>query len=621
MKRFYKLLVLAFIAFLASSASAYSFKVDGICYNINHDGTSVAMAQSAAHDVYGDVNDDGMVDVDDMNKVINVMLHKTNSGVFTVGGVSFTMMPVAGGTFMMGINEELEQDPLHIREAEKPLHQVTLSSYSIGQTEVTQGLWVAVMGSNPSLFSSNKGYIDDFQRPVECVNWDDCQEFITKLNELTGANFRLPTEAEWEYAARGGNKSRGTKFAGSNNSNDVAWHLLNAQSTSHPVATLQPNELGLYDMSGNVREWCQDWFGYNYYSESPEMDPLGPSTPDEDTCRVLRGGQWGFYDVECSVWWRSGMRPSDDFSRSSLNGLRLALNELVDVEAYADVNGDGVVDVDDLNEIINVMLGKPNGGDPYVTKTYTAGGVSFKMVPVAGGTFTMGATEEQGSSASAEEKPAHQVTVGNFSIGQTEVTQELWVAVMGSNPSYFNGTGNADVGSSHTPDYGTNLQRPVDYVSWDECQTFITKLNQLTGASFRLPTEAEWEYAARGGNKSQGYIYAGANSVADVGWYNGNTTSNPNQPNYGTQTVATKAPNELGLYDMSGNVCEWCHDWYQADYYSVSPSENPTGPESGTYRVGRGGDCRRGEKGCRVSRRDYFAPARGNMLVGLRLAL
>ena len=292
------------------------------------------------------------------------------------------------------------------------------------------------------------------------------------------------------------------------------------------------------------------------------------------------------------------------------------------IEARTDIDGNGMVDIDDLNVVINVMVGKDNGGDTPETKTFTVGGVSFKMVAVAGGTFTMGATAEQGTNDPYfDEYPTHQVTLSSYAIGETEVTQELWQAVMGSNPSYFNGTGNADVGSSHTPDYGTNLQRPVDYVSWDECQTFITKLNQLTGASFRLPTEAEWEYAARGGNKSQGYIYAGANSVADVGWYYGNNPSkNPNQPNYGTQTVATKAPNELGLYDMSGNVCEWCHDWYQADYYSASPAVNPAGPESGTYRVGRGGDCLRVEKGCRVSHRDYFLPAYGNKLVGLRLA-
>ena len=279
-------------------------------------GTSMALPLRAAEAVYGDVNDDGVVDVDDLNKVINVMLHKTNSGVFTVGGVSFTMMPVAGGTFMMGINEELEQDPLHIRDAEKPLHQVTLSSYSIGQTEVTQGLWVAVMGSNPSLFSSNNGYEDDFQRPVECVNWDDCQEFITKLNQMTGRAFCLPTEAQWEFAARGGNKSRGTKFAGSNNSNDVAWHLLNARSMSHPVATLQPNELGLYDMSGNVREWCQDWYGD--YSSGSQTNPTGPSS---GASRVVRGGCWNLIATYCRLAYRDYFTPSVTYR---ILGLRLA---------------------------------------------------------------------------------------------------------------------------------------------------------------------------------------------------------------------------------------------------------------------------------------------------------
>ncbi len=289
------------------------------------------------------------------------------------------------------------------------------------------------------------------------------------------------------------------------------------------------------------------------------------------------------------------------------------------IEARADIDGNGVVDIDDLNVVVNVMLGKNPGGDTPVTQTFTVNGVIFKMIAVEGGTFTMGATVEQGSDAYDCEKPAHQVTLSSYSIGETEVTQALWQAVMGSNPSYFNGDYNSTYGSHDN--YGTNLQRPVECVSWDDCQAFITKLNQLTGAMFRLPTEAEWEYAARGGNKSKGYKYAGSNSIGDVAWYYANSYAlGSGNPNYGTHSVATKSPNELGLYDMSGNVYEWCQDWYGS--YSSGAQTNPIGPTSGRYRVYRGGSWNYVAMCCRVSYRNYNGSPTGlNYDLGFRLAL
>jgi formylglycine-generating enzyme required for sulfatase activity len=173
---------------------------------------------------------------------------------FTVNGVSFTMVKVDGGTFKMGATSEQGSDA---EEDEKPAHSVTLSSYWIGQTEVTKALWNAVMGTNPSLSKGD-------ELPVENVSWKDCQKFIKKLNQLTGETFRLPTEAEWEYAARGGNKSKGYKYSGSNDLGTVAWSSNNSLPKTHPVATKQPNELGIYDMSGNVYEWCNDY--YDSYS-------------------------------------------------------------------------------------------------------------------------------------------------------------------------------------------------------------------------------------------------------------------------------------------------------------------------------------------------------------------
>lgn len=232
-------------------------------------------------------------------------------------------------------------------------------------------------------------------------------------------------------------------------------------------------------------------------------------------------------------------------------------------------------------------------------ETFTANGVSFKMIRVEGGTFQMGST-----SGGSNEKPVHQVTLSSFSIGATEVTQELWEAVMGSNPSRFKGG-----------------KRPVERVSWNDCQTFITKLNQLTGKTFRLPTEAEWEYAARGGNKSKGYTYSGSNTIDNVAWYRENCyDKGESSPDYGTHDVAKKTPNELGIYDMTGNVWEWCQDWYGSDYYSSSPSNNPTGPSSGSYRVYRGGSWGHFATYCRVSYRNFIYPTSTDFLLGLRLA-
>ena len=208
---------------------------------------------------------------------------------------------------------------------------------------------------------------------------------------------------------------------------------------------------------------------------------------------------------------------------------------------YADVNRDGEVTISDVNAVIDVILGY--GVDPsQYNKTFMANGVSFTMVKVNGGKFNMGAADDD-AEARPDEHPSHVVQLSDYYIGQTEVTQELWDAVMGIQPSAF--TGN---------------NKPVESVSWEDCKEFIRKLNTITGMQFRFPTEAEWVFAARGGNKSCGYKYAGSNDLNEVGWWG--FEKGGNNTNYTTQNVAQLAPNELGIYDMSGNVFEWCNDWY-----------------------------------------------------------
>lgn len=229
-----------------------------------------------------------------------------SNGTLTVNGIKYNMVWVDGGTFRMGATSEQGSEI----SDEKPVHSVTLSGYYIGKTEVTQALWQAVMGSNPSYFEG-----DDL--PVEQVSWDDCQEFIRKLNSLTGQNFRLPTEAEWEFACRGGNNSRGYKYSGSNYIDNVAWYDGNSGDKTHPVATKSPNELGIYDMSGNVWEWCADWYGD--YSSGRQTNPKGPYG---GSGRVLRGGSWIIIAGCCRSSYRDGYIPTYRFNNL---GLRLAL--------------------------------------------------------------------------------------------------------------------------------------------------------------------------------------------------------------------------------------------------------------------------------------------------------
>ena len=224
-------------------------------------------------------------------------------------GISIDMVRVEAGTFTMGATVEM----MYTLDDEKPTHRVTLTNdYYIGKYEVTQALWQAVMGSNPSNFKGDN-------LPVENVSWNDCQEFLSKLNSITGKTFRLPTETEWEYAARCGMKSKGCQYSGSKNISDVAWYTDNSGSKTHSVGSKQANELGIYDMSGNVWEWCQDRYGR--YDSSSQVNPTGAISGSD---RVIRGGCWYCTARSCRSSCRSYNAPDD---RNDNLGLRLVLSE------------------------------------------------------------------------------------------------------------------------------------------------------------------------------------------------------------------------------------------------------------------------------------------------------
>jgi|GEM_PF-1950415 len=214
------------------------------------------------------------------------------------------MIHVQGGTFEMGSNNG--------RDNEKPVHTVTLDDFKIGKYLITQVQYQAVMGKNPSHFKGNN------KRPVECVGWNDAQDFIQKLNEMTGENFRLPTEAEWEFAAKGGTKSEDYKYAGSDNCDNVAWYYKNSNVTTHLVGEKTANELGIHDMTGNVNEWCEDWYDVSYYEYNSRNNPKSRT---KQTHRVLRGGSWSDFLIFCRVARRGMNSPNNAFH---FVGFRLA---------------------------------------------------------------------------------------------------------------------------------------------------------------------------------------------------------------------------------------------------------------------------------------------------------
>jgi len=238
---------------------------------------------------------------------------------------------------------------------------------------------------------------------------------------------------------------------------------------------------------------------------------------------------------------------------------------------------------------------RKSGDNTIVQSTETVNNnLDFEMIEVQGGTITIGCTPEQGGDCREAEKPAHLVKVSDFFIGKYEVTQAQWKAVMGGNPSYFK---------------GDNL--PVEQVSWHDILEFMDRLNTLTGKLYRLPTEAEWEFAARGGLNSKGYKYSGSNTVGEIAWIESNSTKT-------THPVGSKLPNELGIYDMSGNVMEWCSDWL--GQYTEGGKVNPKGANIGTLRVGRGGSWNSLERVVRISARSGNNPDSRAMNLGFRLA-
>ena len=493
---------------------------------------------------------------------------------FTVEGVTFKMVKVKGGEFAMGATSEQAK---YAKENEKPVHQVVLNDYYIATTEVTQELWRKITGKNPSKTGGDK-------HPVECITKESLGTFLDVLRAKTDLPFRLPTEAEWEYAARGGQKSNHTIYAGSNKINEVACtkDTNGASKASRTVGSYKPNELGIYDMSGNVWELTQDTD-----SDYPNMKLYNPVAKRLERSYMIRGGSY-LHDHNTA---RVTCRYIAEVKGEQGLGLRLALNAL-----------DGAAKEQALRELAK----KP----AQCTETKTAkgiqfdiDGVKFNMVKVDGGTFKMGAVKSK--NAQDNEKPVHLVTLSDYYVSETEVTQELWQTIVYDSPFEFFG-----------------YQLPAETLSLKMIKVFLERLTNITGWQFDIPTEAQWEFAARGGNKYKGYMWSGSSKASEVLWAYANTGGQ-------NQKVAKLKPNELGIYDMSGNVCEMCY--YNGPYEKTKePVVDPQGPNHGEEFVYRGGHCGLDFSSpwfCRVSAREGYMSDRNtrglgeSWVIGLRLVM
>ena len=594
---------------------------------------------------------------------LNVSLGESIVQTITLpGDVPLEMVWIDPGTFLMG-RYSGEQDSF---DRESPQHLVTLSSgFWMGRYELTKAQWMAVMGTTP--WSGNSYVLEHPDSPATHVSWHDAQSFITAVNSLTGETFRLPSEAEWEYACRAHTTTRfywgddltytaiGDYAWCSNNT----WHV--NEKYAHVVGQRLPNTFGLYDMSGNVDEWCNDRYG-NYASD-PVTNPTGPASgPD---C-VIRGCGWlgsgrqhrsAFrgkvlpWEFAHSVGFRlagssGGSGPnlatsSDSISLSQFNrsatvtignvgeGTLSWTSTSNDSSVWTNPSGYTgnsqlvTVCADDFSESHTAQVTFTNsdnaadwevvdvsvvgtGGGPYET-IMLPGDVPLVMAWIPAGTFMMGRYPDEQDGYDRED-PQHPVTLSSgFWMGEYELTKAQWTAVMGTTPWS---------GEDYVLD---DPDSPAVYVSWDDAQAFITALNSLAGKTFRLPSEAEWEHACRAGTTERFYWGDDPSytAIGDYAWWYGNT-HNVNEKY--AHVVGQKLANTFGLYDMSGNVTEWCQDWYHSSYAGAPDDGSAWESPTGRYRMLRGGGWDINVVVWRSAYRSYGIPSITSHKIGFRLA-
>ncbi len=499
------------------------------------------------------------------------------------------LIPIPAGRFTMGspASERGSQE-------DEVLHKVDLTQdFHMGTTEVTEHQWAMVMEEpfrtevveirdpeTKRLVKKEERQIKnpklDSQLPVTGISWGKAVEFCKRLGKLPeekkeGRRYRLPTESEWEYACRAGTSSafsHGDDVAGLN---EFAWHSgnsSNSKTITMPVAQKQANAWGLYDMHGNVAEWCNDYYGD--YAEDLVSNPTGPKKLSSPK-RVVRGGTIASKASQCRSGWRSQANPA---SGTTLTGFRVAL----------------------VNEL---ATGFPSSGLESVVN-----GIGQRLIKIPEGRFQMGST-----TGKSYEKPLHNVVISkSYFIADTEVTQEQWMLIMNTDPWR---------GKDHVTE---GVDYPATYVSWEVAVDYCQRLSAMpeekaAGRMYRLPTEAEWEYACRSGQTTDFTFGSIEFALDEHAWYTANSNRTPEE-------VRLKLPNSWGLFDMHGNVAEWCADGFDANAYSLRRKEvKDPFVEMGTERVNRGGSWRVIAGDCRSSRRGVNLPDfRGDSL-GFRVCM
>lgn len=498
--------------------------------------------------------------------------------------MKFVMLPIPAGSITLTNSKTAE------------LTQVTLSKFWLGETEVTQWQYKSLMGTG-----AGSPRFQGHDLPMEEVSWESAMTFCRKLTEQeraagrlpAGYVYTLPTEAQWEYACRAG--SAGDD---SDNLEEFAWFKKNSDDKSHPVGTKKPNAWGLYDMQGNVRELCLDWLAS--YPGGSVTNYAGPASA---TYRVCRGGGWGDSAEACGIA-RRGFR--SEGRREDLLGFRIALSAVSSAE---------------VPETDKTVEGKV----PSLPTNSLAG-----MVYVKGGNFQMGCPE--GAGCRADETPVHRVTVSSFYMGDTEVTCAEYCEFLNAYGSDKVKSGEHSgkvmivewemglkkTGTLWQPQPGYE-NHPVVPVTWYGANEYC----QWRGG--RLPTEAEWEYAARGGEHLKSTAYAGSTNIDEVAWYLGTAAAanTAREDKTGSMVGRQKAPNELGLYDLSGNVWEWCADWYSADFYQHSAAAQDPLCDTGEkkLKVLRGGSWHNDARNCRVFNRGWREPNGYTTIFGFRVVI
>jgi formylglycine-generating enzyme required for sulfatase activity/predicted Ser/Thr protein kinase len=532
-------------------------------------------------------------------------------------GVKMTFVLIPAGEFLMGSPpttspEQLERvfgkEQGSDFSREFPQHRVRISRpFWLAKTEVTQAQWEAVMGDNPSKFKGRPN------NPVERVSWNDCQVFVWKLSEKLKKTCRLPTEAEWEYACRAGTPTEFYFGDSDTELGDHAWFSGNSRGSTQAVGKAKPNAWGLYDMAGSVWECCGDQ--YAPYDKAFQEDPNGPGA---DGARVLRGGSWLHRPMYCRSACRGMTSPEVRNDNLSFRVAK-AIDVPIEPPAGAPVGPPSpearaskvrtqwsldVAEAGRRQQATAEALGV------HVEETLDLGnGVKMTFVLIPAGEFLMGnpptPRPEQLEKVFGKDQyldyamdfPQHAVKISRpFWLGKTPVTQQQWRAVSDDDPSEFPGRD----------------QNPVEKVSWEDCRQFLLKLGATTEKKLRLPTEAEWEYACRAGAATAFYFGDDPADLDAHAWHSGNAGGR-------THPVGKTKPNAWGLYDMAGNVWQWCEDWHGP--YRTGTETDPNGAGPTGYRTLRGGSWRDGPPGYFLSaHRCANIPSYRAMNVGFRVA-